>query len=106
MLIHNLFLYNHFLIILDIEKTFSSVNHLFLITALKKYGLKENFFKWRQIPIQNQESCIINGGTTTNYFQLDKDSRQGDPISFIFVLEIAFLFIMQNENINGLYILI
>ena len=80
--------------ILDIEKTFSSVNHLFLITALKKYGFKENFFKWRQIPTQNQESCIINGGTTTNYFQLDKDSRQDDPISFILVLEIAFLFIM------------
>ena len=27
---------------LDIEKAFCSVNHLFLITALRKYGFKED----------------------------------------------------------------
>ena len=31
--------------------------------------------------LQNQESCIVNGGTTTNYFKLKKGARQGDPIS-------------------------
>ena len=51
--------------------------------------------------MQNQESCVINGATTTNYFKLERDTRQGDSISayiFILVLEIAFLYIMQNEN--------
>ena len=55
----------------------------------------------------NQEHCVINRGTATNYFKLERDTRQGDPISpyiFILVLEIAFLFIMQNENINAFYI--
>ena len=57
--------------------------------------------------MQNQESCVINGATTTNYFKLERDTRQGDSISaYIFglVLEIAFLYIMQNENINSLNI--
>ena len=93
--------------ILDTEKAFDLVNHLFLITALEKYGSKEDFVKWIQILIQNQESCVINGGTTTDYFKLERGTRQGNPISaylFILVLEIAFLFIMQNENINGLNI--
>ena len=93
--------------ILDTEKAFDLVNHLFLITALEKYGFKEDFVKWIQILIQNQESCVINGGTTTNYLKLVRGTRQGNPISaylFILVLEIAFLFIMQNENINGLNI--
>ena len=57
--------------------------------------------------MQNQESCVINGGTTTNYFKLERGTRQGDSISaylFILVLEIEFLFIMQNEIINGLNI--
>ena len=96
-----------FLMTLDIEKAFDSVNHLFLITALGKYSFKEDFIKWIQILTQNQESCVINGGTTTNYFKLERGTRQGDPISaylFILVLEIAFSFITQNENINGLNI--
>ena len=57
--------------------------------------------------MRNQESCVINGGTTTNYLKLERSTREGDPISaylFILVLEIAFLFIIQNKNINGLNI--
>ena len=91
----------------DIEKAFDSVNHLFLITALQKCGFKEDFIKWIQILIQNQESCAINRGTTTHCFKLERGTRQGDPISayfFILVLEFAFIFIMQNENMNGLNI--
>ena len=92
---------------LDTEKAFDSVNHLFLITVLEKYGFKQDFIKWIQSLIRNQESSVINGGTTTNYFKLERGTRQGDPISaywFTLVLEIAFLFIIQNENINGLNI--
>ena len=66
---------------LDIENAFDSVNHLFLITALEKHGFKEDFIKWIQILIQSQESCAVNGGTTTNYFKLERGTRQGDPIS-------------------------
>ena len=70
-----------FLVTVDIKKAFYSVNHVFLITALEKYGFKEDFVKWIQITIRNQESCIINGGTTTNYFKFERGTRQGDPIS-------------------------
>ena len=92
----------------DIQKTFDSVNHLFLITALKKLGLGETFIKWIQILLRNQESCIINGGATTKYFKLEKGARQGNPIPaylFILVLEIIFIFIRENKNIQGINIL-
>ena len=92
---------------MDIQKAFDSVNHLFLITALKKFGFGKEFIKWIQILLKNQESCIINGGTTTKYFKLQKGTRQGDPISaylFILVLEIAFIFIKENKNIKGINI--
>ena len=42
-----------FLMTLDIEIAFDLVNHLFLITALKKYGFKKDFIKWIQILIRN-----------------------------------------------------
>ena len=48
--------------------------------------------------LKNQESCIINGGITTKHFKLEKDTRQGDPISaylFALVLKIAFLYIKE-----------
>ena len=60
-----------------------------------------------QILIQNQEFFVINGGTAADYFKLARGTRQGNLISaylFISVLEITFLFIMQNENINGVNI--
>ena len=55
----------------------------------------------------HQEPCIINGETTTKYFKLQKGTRQGNPISlylFILVLEIAFIFIKENNSIKGITI--
>ena len=72
---------------------------------LKRYGFSKTFIKRIKALLNNQESCIINGGFTTKYFKLDKGTRQGDPISaylFILVLEIVFNLIKQNKDIHGL----
>ena len=73
------------------------------ITALKKFGFGETFIKWIQIISRNQESCIINGGTTIKYFKLEKSTRQGDSIySYLVILflEIALLYIKEKDGIN------
>ena len=75
----------------DIEKAFDSINHCFLIKVLEKYGFEKDFIKWIKI-VQNQESCIVNGGTTTSNFKLEKGTRQSDPIS-------AYLFILVNNKL-------
>ena len=72
------------LMTLDIQKGFDSISHLFFITSLGKHGFKEDFIKWIQVLIQNEKSCVINGGTTTNYFKLQRGTRQGDPVSDIY----------------------
>ena len=62
------------------------------------------FIKWVNTLLNNQESCIINGGFTTKYFRLDKGIRQGDPISaylFVLILEIVFNLTEQNKDIRG-----
>ena len=56
---------------------------------------------------KNQESCIINGGITTNYFKLERGARQGDPIPaylFILLLQVVFTVIKSNQNIDKLRI--
>ena len=61
--------------IIDFEKAFDSMNHTFLIPALKKYGFGENFIDWIEILLKNQESCVIKGEHTTKYFTLKRGAR-------------------------------
>ena len=61
---------NSILVTIDIQNS-DSVNHQFLTLALKKHGFGKTFIKWRKTLLNNQESCIINGGVTTKYFKLD-----------------------------------
>ena len=96
---------NGMLVAVDIQKAFDSVNHQFLALDLKIYGFGKMFLKWIKTLLNNQESCIINGGILTKYFKLDKGTHQDDPISaylFILVLEIVFNSIRQNKDIHSL----
>ena len=93
--------------IIDIEKSFDSVNHNFLLKVLENFGFSQDFLKWIDTLLQNQESCLINGGKTTRYFPLKRGTRKGDPILaylFILVLEIVFIFIKESEKVQGLTI--
>ena len=55
---------------MDIEKAFDSLDHSFLLSVLKNFGLGKKFINWIKIILTKQESCILNGGKTTQYFQL------------------------------------
>ena len=48
-----------YLVAIDFEKAFDSLNNNFLITVLEHYGFGNDFIEWIQ------ESCVINGGYTT-----------------------------------------
>ena len=96
-----------FLVAMDIEKAFDSLDHTFLISVLKKFGFGNNFVNWIETLISKQESCVINGGDTTQYFHLEREARQGDPISaylFILALEVLSFLVRNNKDIKGLNI--
>ena len=61
-----------FLVTVDIEKAFDSVSHCFLLHILRKFGFGIDFVSWIKTILNNQESCIIDGGKTTNYFKLER----------------------------------
>ena len=53
------------------------------------------------------QSCVINGGHTTRYFKLERETQQGDPISaylFILTLEVFFILVKSDKNVHGLSI--
>ena len=81
----------NFLVTMDIEKAFDSLGHGFLSSVLRKCEFGKNFIVWIEILLKDQLSCVINGKTTTQYFNLERGACQGDPISayhFILTLEI------------------
>ena len=83
------------------------VDHEFLLSVLKKFGFGQNFIHWVKLLLNNQQSCAINGGFTTQYFNLEKEACQGDPIStYLFILALEFLFelIKNNVDIRGITI--
>ena len=53
-----------YLLTVDIEKAFDTVDHYFLLAILEKYGFKKNFLRRIETLLNNQESCINNGGAT------------------------------------------
>ena len=89
---------------MDIEKSFDSFDHDFLVTVLNKFSFGSNFISWTKLLLSSQQSCVINGGNTTSYFNLEKGAGQGEPVSaylFILALEVLFVFIESNENVKG-----
>ena len=49
-----------FLVTIDIEKAFDSLDHKFILVILKKFGFSKNFVSWVEALLNNQESCAIN----------------------------------------------
>ena len=80
-----------YIVTVDIERGVDSLSHSFLVAYLKKYGYGNDFIKWVEMLLECQESCIINGGSATKYFKLQKGAQQGDSISadlFFYVLKL------------------
>ena len=70
-----------FLATMDIGKAFDSLDHSFLISFLKKFDFGNTFITWIEILLKDKQSCVINGGTTTQYFYLERGACQGNPAS-------------------------
>ena len=49
----------------------------------------------------NVESCILNNGLASNFFEIQRGVRQGCPLSpYLFVLSVEVLAKATRENIN------
>ena len=90
-----------YLVIMDIEKAFDFLDHDFLVTVLNKFGFGSNFVSWIKLLLNSKQSCVVNGGNTTPYFNLEKGACQGDPVLaylFILALEVLFVFIKSKKR--------
>ena len=93
-----------FLLFLDFEKAFDSVNHEFMERMLVAHGLPSEFVRWILLAFtQTQASCIING-KRGRFFDLPGGGRQGDnlyPLIFAIVMQ-ALNSLIHSKNLTGI----
>ena len=95
---------NGILLFIDFEKAFDTIELPFLMKVLNKLNFGKNFAQWIEILYYNISSCVMNNGSTSKYFPVNRGVRQGDPLSpylFLLVIEILAIQIRENRDIVG-----
>ena len=95
------------LLILDFEKAFDSLDWSFLQKTLAAFGFMNDICNWIKIFYTKIKSTISVNGQISNWFDISRGCRQGDPISpylFILCVEIMSIMIKENNKIKGIVI--
>ena len=95
------------LLLIDFEKAFDSIEWNYIRKVLKSYNFGESFISWFDILYKNSCSCVLNNGHFSEFFNLGRSCRQGDPLSpYLFILSIEPLAmeVKRNPNIKGIQI--
>ena len=95
------------LLMVDFEKAFDSVAWPFIDKSLRKFMFGKDITRWICF-YTNINSCVHVNGQYSQWFDVKRDTRQGDPLSpnlFLVCAELLASVIRQNENIHGINIL-
>ena len=95
------------LLFIDFEKAFDSLEWSFIFDTLRFFGFGDSIINWVKVFYNNTESCILNNGWASNFFETQRGVRQGCPLSpylFILVAEVLAKAIRNNTNIKGIFV--
>ena len=91
----------------EFEKAFDTVSWKFMKKVLEDFNFGPSVVSWISIFQNGSESCIIQNGFMSEFFNLKGGCRQGDPISpyiFIFCAEILGKMVRDTAIITGINI--
>ena len=72
---------------MDFEKAFDSVLWRFLYSTLKFWGFGESILRWVWMFNQNKKAAVLQSGFLSEFINIEKECRQGDPIAdYLFII--------------------
>ena len=95
------------LVAVDFYKAFDTVSWSFFYKVLAVFGFGDGYINMVQKLLEGNESCTINNGWASKYFNIRRGFRQGDcysPPGFLLVIEILGMKIRENSKIEGITI--
>ena len=95
---------NGAIVCFDFEKAYDSIDHQFIRAVLRNFGFPEKFIHLFNTLYKGAESAVLNNGSSTKYFPLERSCRQGDclsPFLFILALEPLIRMIKSDTNVTG-----
>jgi exonuclease III len=96
-----------YLITLDAQKAFDSVDHDYLISLLKHYNFPDVYINWVKMIYTELEASVLVNGFTTEKFKIQQSVKQGDALScalFVLAIEPLLNRIQNNDMILPLSI--
>jgi len=96
-----------YLITLDAQKAFDSVDHEYLTKLLKVYNFPDIYIGWVKTIYTGLEASVLVNGYTTVKFNIEQSVKQGDALScalFVLAIEPLLNRIQRNTRITPITI--
>jgi len=77
------------------------------LDSLKFFGFGQNICKWVQLFYNDISSCILNNGYLSEFINIQRGVRQGDPLSpylYVIAVECLSAYIKSSDQINPIEI--
>ena len=95
------------LMLIDFQKAFDCLSWDFIDNVLNFLKFGNDFKNWIKVFYTEITSCVQVNGSYSEYFQIQRGVRQGDPLSpylFLICAQILTYLIFENDKIKGLKI--
>ena len=95
------------LLSIDFQQAFDSISWKFIHKVLDYFNFGPSIKRWIKLFQTGVESSILQNGFMSDFFQLKRGCRQGDPISpyiFILYVEVLGMMIRKSSDVKGIKI--